>query len=176
MPGVSSILQLDPEMRDLIAQLIDKGVTIRAMTAKLRELGADVSKSAVGRYVKTIEQMGERIRRSREIANAIVAARGQEPSDLVRANIESLHSIVFDLQTPNEEGNIVVDAKQAMFLTTAVEKLARAAKTDTEHRRQVRQEMAEEANQALDRVAKTKGLTAETVDALKAEFLGIAKK
>lgn len=105
-----------------------------------------------------------------------MTARGQEPSELVRANVETLHGIIFDMLTPDDDGQVSINAQQALFLTTAVEKLTKAAKTDNELRRQIREEMAEEAAEAVDRVAKTKGLTAETVSALKAEFLGIAKK
>ncbi len=173
----STIRKLDPAIRDEIGRLREQGVTIDAVLAKLRELGADVSRSALGRYVKEIEEVGERIRRSREIADALVRRLGDAPeSRQARLNIELMHSVILDLVIAAQDGGTVaLDPEQAMFLGRAMKDLASAQKSDADHVLKIREQAAREAAAAVDRVARTRGLNAETVQALKSEFLGIAK-
>ncbi len=178
MTRPSTIRKLDPEVREEIARLRDQGVTLDTILAKLHELGAEVSRSALGRYVKEIEDVGERIRRSREIADALVRRLGEAPeSRQARLNIELMHSVILDLVMGAQDGGAVaLDPEQAMFLARSMKDLASAQKSDAEYALKIRQEAAKQAAAAVDRVAKTKGLGADTVAALKQEFLGIAAK
>ncbi|MGZ8371111.1 MAG: phage protein Gp27 family protein, partial [Caulobacteraceae bacterium] len=63
----SSIDKLPPEVRALIGELREKrGCTIDEIMDKLRELEVDVSRSAVGRHVRKLADIGAEMRRSRE--------------------------------------------------------------------------------------------------------------
>jgi hypothetical protein len=179
MGRLSTIKQLEPAVREQIASLRDRGVTIDQILAKLHELGEDhVSRSSLGRYIKEIEHVGERIRRSREIADALVRRLGEAPENRqAQLNIELMHTIIMDLVVGGEDGDAVtLDPEQAMFIGRALKDLASARKTDSEFILKIRQEAAKQASEAVDRVAKTRGLTADTVAVLKTEFLGIARK
>lgn len=178
MGSVSSVKQLPPEIREEIAILRERGVTIDAIMAKLQELGAEISRSALGRYVKEIGQVGERIRRSREIAEALVRKLGDAPeSRQGRLNIELMHTVVLDLLMPagGDGKAVTIDAEQAALIARTLRDLAGAQKADADFVLRIRQETAKAAAAAVDRVAEKKGLSAEMVLALKSEFLGIAK-
>lgn len=174
MARTSTVKRLPPELRDEIARLRDNGVTIDEILTKLRELGATVSRSALGRYVKEMDRVGERMRRSREMAEALVSRLGEEPSQLTKLNLELAHTVLFDLLTPDEEGRVSLDAEGAFFVTSSIQKLASAAKTDADLRMKIRKEVAVEAAAKVEKVAKSSGLSADTVSAIKAQILGIA--
>lgn len=175
----SSIDKLPPEIRELIGRLRDQGATIDQIKAKLDELDAEVSRSALGRHIKGLAEVGEQLRRSREIATALVSRFGEEPDNRVgRLNIELMHGIVMDMLTGMEEGGepgtVSFDAEETMFLARSLQSLASAQKIDTDRLLKVRVEVAKEAAKAVETVGKAKGLTKETMDAIKHAVLGIA--
>ena len=175
----SSIDKLPPEIRELIGRLRENGATIDQIKAKLDELDADVSRSALGRHIKGLAEVGEQLRRSREIATALVSRFGEEPDNRVgRLNIELMHGIVMDMLTGMEAGGeagvVAFDAEETMFLARSLQSLASAQKIDTDRLLKVRVEVAKEAAKAVETVGKAKGLTKETMDAIKHAVLGIA--
>jgi hypothetical protein len=178
----SSIDRLDPQIKELIGKLrIDQGWTIDEIRARLLELQQNVSRSALGRHVKSIEEIGEQMRKSREIANALVARLGDAPEDkTAELNIELMHNMVMRLLTATaDDGDgqpIVLDAEQQMFMARTIQSLAGARKTNREMIRKEREETKKEAAKAVDAVAKeaTAGLSAETVDLIKRRIMGIA--
>ena len=175
MARPSSIDRLPPELRELIGDLRERGITIDEILAKLGELGAEVSRSALGRHVKELDQLGERIRRSREIANALAKRLGDAPeSRQAQVNIELMHTVVMDLLTPDEEGKVSMDAEQVMLLSRSLQALTSASKSDADLVLKIRQEAAKQAATAAEKVTKAHGLSAETVQAIRASILGIA--
>ena len=62
--GRSSVERLPSAVRDAVAAAIEDGATIDEVTAGIRALGGDCSRSAVGRYVKQVRGL---TRRQREI-------------------------------------------------------------------------------------------------------------
>jgi hypothetical protein len=175
---VSSIKLLSKELRTLIADLHEQGITLDQILEKLRELGvAHVSRSALGRYTIDLDKVGDRLRRSREVADVLMKRLGDGPeSRTAQLNLELMHSVIFDLTAGGEDGEgIKLDPEQAMFLGRALKDLATAQKTQAEFILKVRAETAKEAAATVEKVAKAKGLTAETVAAIRSEILGLAK-
>ncbi|QQQ17761.1 DUF3486 family protein [Brevundimonas vitis] len=176
----SSIDKLPPEVRELIGKLRAEGVTIDAILAKLHELGADVSRSALGRHIKGLAEVGEQLRRSREIATALVGRFGEDADNRVgRLNIELMHGIVMQMLTgsPDETGEagpVTFDAEETMFLARSLQSLASAQKIDADRLLKVRVEVAKDAVKAVKAVGRDKGLTADTVDAISRAVLGVA--
>ncbi|MBN8998222.1 MAG: DUF3486 family protein [Rhizobiales bacterium] len=64
--------------------------------------------------------------------------------------------------------------KQAMELARAFHATVAAQKISSDRRKMLEELFAAKTTQAIDRVAKKHGLTRETVDRLRAEFLGIS--
>ncbi|WEK38669.1 MAG: DUF3486 family protein [Candidatus Brevundimonas colombiensis] len=177
----SSIDKLPPEIRELIGRLRENGATIDQIKAKLDELDADVSRSALGRHIKGLAEVGERLRHSREVAAALVSRFGEEPDNRVaRLNIELMHGLVMQAITATTEGEdgepgaVTFTPEDTMFLARSLQSLATAQKTDTDRLLKVRVEVAKEAAKAVETVGKAKGLTKETMDAIKHAVLGIA--
>lgn len=178
----SSIDKLPTEVRELIGHLREQGVTIDDILAKLHELGADVSRSALGRHIKGLAEVGEQLRRSREIAVALVSRFGEDPDNRVaRLNIELMHGLVMQAITATAEGQdgepggpVTFGPEDTMFLARSLQSLASAQKIDTDRLLKVRVEVAKEAAKAVETVGKAKGLTKETMDAIKHAVLGIA--
>lgn len=181
MARPSSISKLPNQIREKIGQLRDGGCTIDEILEHLNKLSVDVSRSALGRHIKKTEQVAERIRKSRMVAEAVGREFGDnEASRVARTNMEIMHSLLMKLMVgdDDEEREISFDPKEAMFLATALEKLSKASKSDleTQIKAAVEKERREAMTQAADKaetIARKQGLSAETVNAIKAGILGI---
>lgn len=183
MSKPSTIERLPDEVRKLIAELRDRGHTIDEILAHLAAMSVEVSRSAMGRHVKKMEQVTADIRRSRQVAEAVARSFGdKETSQVAKTNIEILHTIMMKSMIGNDEqGEVVLDAKEAMFLATALEKLSKASKSDFDMQLQVAREEERTAtlNKAVDavgKVAKQNGLSVDTVNAIKQTILGVDGK
>lgn len=180
MARPSTIDRLPSELRELIGQLRHDGRTIDEILSKLSELSADVSRSALGRHVKQLDAIGEEIRRSRTVAEAMVQRFGDAPeSKTARLNIELMHSLMLKLMVNEEGGTVTLDAQSAMFAATALQKLAQASKSDVDTEVQIRTKLVKSLDKELGkaeaeaRAAGEKGLPAERIAQLRREFLGV---
>lgn len=179
MPRRSTIERLPAEVRELIGKLRDGGRTIDEILAKLQELDVDVARSTLGRHIKSLDQIAERIRRSRDVADALVRRVGEAGENKqLRLNVELMHSIIMDIFSGGEDGQpISLGPEDAMFLARSLRDLANASKTDTEHVLKIREAAEREAKaaavKAVEKVAREAGLSAETLQRCRAEILGI---
>jgi hypothetical protein len=183
----SSIDRLPESVRAAIGKLRIQGRTIDEILAHLASLDVEVSRSALGRHVKHLASLTERMQHSRDMALALVDRFGDEPDNkLARLNLELMHSVVMQTITAtseDEDGDpqpVTFCPEDAMFLARALKELAGAQKTDSDRtlimRREALKQAQAEAAAAVDKVAKREGgLTKETVAAIKAEILGIAR-
>lgn len=132
MARPSTIDRLDPAIRDGIGRLRERGRTIDEILEHLKLLEVDVSRSALGRHVQKIGAVGERMRRSRAVAEALVQKFGEERDDrLVRLNIELMHGKVMEVLTAEEEGEPVPLAPvEMMQVGRTIQSLASASSTD----------------------------------------------
>jgi hypothetical protein len=175
----SSIDRLDPKIKELIGQLrIDHGWTIDEIRTRLLEF-VDASKvpsrSALGRHIKSLEEIGAELRHSREVANALVAQLGEAPEDkTAELNIELMHTMVFRLLTSAQDDGqpLLIDAESAMQLGRTLSSLAGARKTNREMIRKEREEATKEAAKKAVDAAKSKGLSGDTVDFIRRAVLG----
>ncbi len=192
MPARSTIKRLPPEIREQIGTLLGEGRTLDEILAHLRELGAsDVSRSALGRYKQRLDKVGEKIRRSREISEAIIAKLGSGPeSKALRLNAELMHGVITDLilkvseEDTESEGadGITLDPMGAMLLGKALDHLARASKSDVDLVGKIKEQARKEAETKLDKAvaaaageAKREQLTpAEILQRVKAIYRGEA--
>jgi len=175
----STVDRLDPEIKDLIGKLrIDQGWTIDEILTKLRQLGqGEVSRSALGRHVKSLEEIGQQLRHSREVAQALVAQVGDAPEDRVAdLNIELMHSMILRLVTAtNDEGDgqpVTFGPEDVSFMGRALQSLASARKTNTDMVMKVRDETRKEAAKKAVDAAKSKGLGGDTVEFIRKAVLG----
>ena len=181
MSRLSSIDRLPEEVRERIGQLRREGRTIDEIMAKLAELvdaGEQPSRSAIGRHIKRIDVLGERIRASREMANALVDRLGDDGENkMLRLNAELMQSAVMNLLVGEDGEPVTLDAKDASFLATALQRIAGAAKTDADLTLKIREEAERKAKatavKAAETVGKERGLSTDTIQAIRAHILGV---
>ena len=171
MARPSSIDRLPKELRELIGRLLEEGSTIDQILDKLNELGADVSRSALGRHTQKLADVGERMRRARVMAEALTARLGDQPENQVaRMNMELMHGMVFELITAaagseDEEGEpVMLDPKSVKFLSGALKDLASAQKVDADRVLKLREEIARENAKKMDEAVDTGRIDAEAAE------------
>ena len=188
MARPSSIDQLPELIRSEIGRLRMQGCTLDAILAHLRQLhGEAPSRSALGRHIQGLDRIGEKMRQSRQVAEALVQELGDGPqSRAAQLNIELLHGAVMDLFMRAADGEAVNKAGQAaldgnpegvMMLAKALDHLAKASKSNVEFLIAVEKRAADKATAAAAKSVETtgreRGLTRDTIEAIKAGIFGI---
>jgi len=173
----SSIRKLPDELRKELDRLLNDGqFTLIQITEHMRALGADVSKSSVHRYSQDFERMAEDIRLTREMARAV----GRELKDDIDGNatqmlVESMHALLLKSRMQLADSGDI-DAKSVSDLAKAVKDLQTAAKSSTDMRMKLREQVAREAADVAGEMVEKQGLSAETVENIKERILGIGKR
>jgi hypothetical protein len=181
----STVDRLDPEIKKLIRDLwVDHGWRIDDIRAKLIELGKPVSRSALGRHVRTLPEVAKEMREAREMAESLAREVGTAGEDkLAELNIELMHGVLLRLlsngKTSEDGESVTFGPEEVMFLGRAMKDLAAARKTDVDRVRAREKLIEERAKQAavakVEEVAKTqRGLTADLVMQIRHAVLGDA--
>lgn len=173
----SKVDDLPAPLREELHRLIREGFTLDEMLAHLRNLteGPVPSRSSLGRYAKNFEVLAERVRRSQEIADRMVAEVGPQIADGKGFQVltHGFQSLVFDFMSALPEGE-TLDPKNLSFLAGAIKDITSARKADTDLALKIRQEAAKQAAAKVDEVGKARGLTAETIKQMREAVLGTA--
>ncbi|MCV0428831.1 MAG: DUF3486 family protein, partial [Roseibium sp.] len=93
--------------------------------------------------------------------------------DLTLIAAEAIKTLTFELLTDAGESGMA--PKDAMSLANALRAACQAQGVSTQRRLKVEKEFAEKASEAVEKVAKVKGITTETAEAIKAQILGVRK-
>lgn len=178
----STIDRLDPEIRELIGQLrIDKGFTIDEIRAALvKVIGEDraPSRSALGRHVRSLAEMSAGLRETQIYAEALAKEAGSKSgSQLLDMNTQLLQTHMFKLMIAEKDGEgVVLTSKEVKEHSEALRNIAITRKTDLEAIAKAKQQAADEERIAnADKAAgaaRAKGLSKDTVDAIRRAVLG----
>lgn len=178
----SSIDRLEPEVRELISQLrVDKGFTIDEIRAALVKMIGEErapSRSALGRHVRELAEISAEMRDSRIYADALAKeAGGKEDQQLVDMNIHLLHLSMFKLMLAAREGEgLVLDPQSTKYMSESVKNLQQAqnAREDSAIKREKRaaEKATREASEKAVSAARAKGLSKDTVEAIRRAVLG----
>jgi len=187
MPAKSKIERLPDEQRAQIDKLLQSPTTTLDDVVELvGQMGIDdgISRSSLHRRQVKLSVVGERIRRSREMAESLVSRFGDEPdAKVARLNMQFLHSAIMDIlsEADDDGAPVTLEPNQVAALARAVSELARAEKADSERTIRMQQEAAKTAaTKVIEGVQENlkknnqPGLSAETVDKLW-EAIGIKK-
>lgn len=168
----SSIDRLPEALREAIAQLRRDGRTVDEITDHVRQLGGDVSRSAVGRHVKSLAEVGESMRKSQAMAQFVVEKFGAANDDRVgRASIALLQGAIMEIlvERPTDEDGapVTISAAEAKELSLSIQRLISAQRMDAERQlqleRETRERVAREASQKLDAAAASGEIVADAV-------------
>jgi len=192
MPQRSSITRLPKDVQDKLAGCYKAGLTLdeiyEALCQYLHEVDGQwqvPSRSAIHRNRQSYEKIAERLRESREIAQAL----GQEMDELGQDKtgnviVDLVREMIFRQMRRSADDDEDFDPKSIMQLAKAVKDTASASaitnKEKADIRAQARKEAAEEvARQAkvaadkVGRIATEGGLTREMADQIKSMVLGV---
>lgn len=178
----STIDRLEPEVRELIAQLrVDKGFTIDEIRdALVKVIGEDrvPSRSALGRHVRGLAEISADMRETRIYAEALAKeAGGKEGHQLLDMNTQLLQANMFRLMLAERDGEgIQLSSKEAKEFSEALRNIALTRKTDLEVIAKAKQQAAEEERLAnaekAASFARSNGLSKDMVDGFRKYVLG----
>lgn len=149
-------------LNELNRRLVDKGLSDYL-----------ISKSAFNRRSVAIARAQNRIKMSRDIFSGI--ADHLTPENIDQANValgEFIKGLISEIVSEAEGAGLSAD--DAMKLSRGFLAVVTAQKLSHDRKQASNREMADIANDA-GKVARKAGLSAETIDALKAQILGIRK-
>jgi hypothetical protein len=183
----SSIDRLPDDIKSRLQELLqDPRVTQLQATAKINEIleaeGHDerVTKSSVNRYAVRMEEVGARIRQSRETAEMFISRVGAAPQGQTGLLInEMLRSMAFELtlklqETDIDEENLPGFIDQVKALALAVQRLEQSATINVKLKREIRKQALEDAVKEVEKAGNTKQLKPETLSYIKQVIYGLA--
>lgn len=177
MAGRSRVFDLAPELRAELDRLLrERRYTLDQIVDHLKELSDDPpSRSSIGRYAKRVEALAVRSRRAQEIADRLVTDMGPQIADGkgLMALTQVFQALAFDM-IGNLEEDEVLDPENLHFLARSIKDIASAQKSDTDRALMIRREFAKTAAAEVEKVGKARGITADTVEAIKNAVLGVA--
>ncbi len=178
----SSIDKLPPAFRDTLNDLlrdprvsqIEAAEQLNAMLAD-NDLPERVSKSAVNRYAMRMEEVGAKLRQSREIADMWVGKLGNEPQGKVGKLLnEMIRTMAFDAALSMQDGDEPPDPKLLKELSLSIKHLEDAASVNEKREREIRKQAAESAAETADQALRRQGMSRDTIQSIKQQILGIA--
>lgn len=181
MPPKSTIDQLPGDIKSALQQLLqDPRMTQLEVTAQINALlqaeGHEerVTKSAVNRYAVKMSEVGEKLRQSRDVAEMYIAKVGAAPQGQMGLLInEILRTLAFDLSLKIQDADLTdpetlastIDQVKALALAT--QRLEQSATINVKRANEIRKQALEDADREVEKVAKEKGITTESVQAIR---------
>lgn len=179
MSRPSTIDKLDVSLRAEINRLrVDSGYTIEQIVEYLKSMNTSISKSALGRHVKKLAEVGARIREARAVAEGIAPTLAdKDDGQLLNLNIELLQAAIMRIASATDDSgeDVQLKASEAMAIGKALEASAKAQKINADRVLKIRKETAEKAVKAVDKIAaRMPGLTNEMRTQIRQAVLGSA--
>lgn len=136
-----------------------------------------ISRSAFSRASVRLARMGQRLAETREIAGVLAEKLdGAGNADLTLLASETIKMVVYEaLESAGDVKATGAAAKMMKEFATALSAAERAKQLSVDGRQKLEARVREQASAAVETVAREKGLTAETVDDIKSQILGIPK-
>ena len=173
MPRKSSITRLPPEIRDAVDTAIREGrATIREIVEMVRDMGGQVSDSAMGRHKQSVEQSMAHYRQAQALAKTW-AEQLPENGDVAQLTRQVLSVLAFRAANDMGDGE-TVNGQEVSFLARAMKDIAAATKTDFEARAKIRADALQQAAKEVDKVAVQAGLSDASAELIRKKILGVA--
>jgi hypothetical protein len=188
MPQPSSIERLPDEIRSELQRLLqDPRCTQLDVTAKINALLAAeghsdrVSKSAVNRYAMRMEEVGAKLRQSREVAQMYISQVGAAPQGQTGLLInEMLRSMAFELSLKLQDADVEdpeamsATISQIKNLSLTMQRLEQSATINVKRESEIRKQAVEAAAATAEKTATAAGVSAETIQRIRRDVLMMA--
>lgn len=187
MPKPSTIDILPPEVKaQLQAWLQDPRITQLEATERansLLELAGHperVTKSAVNRYAVKMEEVGAKLRQSREVASMYIAQVGAAPQGQTGLLInEMLRSMAFELSLKMQEADaedpesMSATISQLKNLALTMQRLEQSATINVKREGEIRKAALNDAADNVEKAAVQQGMNAEQAAFWRQQVLGV---
>lgn len=170
--------RLPKDLREELDRLIaDGGLSVDEVWGWLRGRGVEAGRSSVHRHMQSVEEVAAEMRQAREAASAIVQNLGPDAGEgqVGRLLIQVVQNIAFKVARTQLTGGGELGMEELMFLTSSVQKLASAEKTDADRVAKLRADWAKEKAAEVGQLGKKLGWSAETAAQVRAEIMGVRK-
>lgn len=128
--------------------------------------------SAFNRHSIRLARLTRRLDQTRQIVGSLAEKfDAKEADDLTIMTAETIKSLVLHLLGEYDEN---IAPKDAMHLATTLRQAAQAQSISTDRRRKVEAEFAARVTDAVETVGKVNGMSAATLEKIKAEILGVS--
>lgn len=182
MARPSTVERLPDDVRAQLQELLrNKRVSQLDATARINAILEEeghperLSKSAVNRYAVRMEEVGRRLRESRQIAEMWIGKVGAQPAGQVGHLLnEIVRNLVFETSMNLAEGEQPAEPKVLKDLAKAIELLEKASSDNVKREQEIRKQAAVEAAAAAESAVRSAGLSEESVEKIKRSILGIA--
>ena len=183
----SKIELLPPEIRQTLNVFIRSGDMmqkdiLKAVHEMCDEAGlpeeAKPSKTSFNRYAKRMDEMGQRLRQSREVAEVWASKLGDAPtSDVGKLLQEFVRTMAFEtsmhMMDEADEGN-PIPPKALAQLALVIQRIEQASMVSHKVEKEIRAAFAIEVAEQTEKFVKQAGITNETAQDIKNKILGIA--
>ncbi|PKP85832.1 MAG: hypothetical protein CVT80_00365 [Alphaproteobacteria bacterium HGW-Alphaproteobacteria-2] len=172
--AASALAGREHTQTEIYAGFVDR---CEALMAEHRgELEFDIpSFSSFNRYSIKLARLSRRLEQTREMV-AVLAQKfdAGASDDLTIMAAETMKALV--LHMLSDVGEAGIEPKDAMMLASAFRQAVQAQAVSTERRRRLEAEFAGKVETAVETVARARGITADTAEAIKAQILGVGAK
>jgi hypothetical protein len=123
-----------------------------------------------------MEEVGQRLRQSRQVAEMWIGKLGAEPQGKVGHLLnEIVRTLAFETAMHFAEGEDPIDPKSLKELAIAVHRLEQAAGDAVKREQEIRKQEREKAAVAVSETAKKAGVSPETIERIRRDVLGMAE-
>lgn len=168
--AAQELAKLDRTQTDIYAEFV---AMCEALMAEHRgELEFAIpSFSSFNRQSIRLARMTRRLDQTRAMVATLAEKFDAKASDdLTILTADTIKSLVFTLVG---EADDRIDLKDVMHMASALRQAAQAQNISSDRRRKMETEFAAKVTDAVDKVGKVNGMSAETLEKIKAEILGV---
>lgn len=161
----------------MIADLrLEHGWRIDEIKAKLDELAQPVSRTALARHTKSLDEISRELRQTRETARVLTeAVTPGEDGKVLQLATELLESSMVRMMTATADGELItLEPKEAMQTSITLQNLVKSKGGLNDIRAKAKAEQKKESAETARAAAKAAGLSAETVNGIYHAVLGVA--
>jgi hypothetical protein len=171
--------QAEPHVLAALKALRERKKPQQQILAELNAALADygikpISRSAFNRKALWLAAYGLRLQHTREIAAIVAEKLDEVPAGDVGLLLgETLKTIIFDVLSEASLSDESASMKMLAQASIALRNLEQARRMSVQTRQKIMTDFVRKAGEAVEKVAEQRGLTAETVEVIKAQILGV---
>ncbi|QOF67330.1 DUF3486 family protein [Actinobacillus sp. GY-402] len=180
----SKVDLLPPNIKTQLAMMLrDKQYSQTEILSEINDLIRDcglpedmqLSKTGLNRYASRMEEVGRKIRQSREIAEVWTKQFGEAPeSDIGKLLMEMVKNMAFETSLNMTEGTMASTPEVLKDMATVIHRIEQAQSISDDRERKIRKEVAQLAAETAEKAVAQAGLSKDTVATIKAQILGVA--